>query len=47
MTIYHYIGYYIGSLIVLVCQFRGDRPSLPNDRASFLEDLQQAGVNYR
>jgi hypothetical protein len=40
MTIYHYIGYYIGSLIVLLR--KGDRP--PNDPATFLEDLQQAGV---
>ena len=44
MTIYHYLGYYIGSLIVVLR--KGDRPPFPNDPTTLLEDLQQAGVSY-
>lgn len=43
MTIYHYIGYYIGSLIIVFRNSKSDR--LPQDSATFLEDLQQAGVS--
>jgi len=53
VTIYHYLGYYIGSLIVLLrngdfaSATLRDRPPLPDDPATFLEELQQAGVSYR
>ncbi len=60
MTIYHYIGYYIGSLIIVLRNSKGDAASatlrvreacrtayrLSNDSATFLEDLEQAGVSY-
>ena len=52
MTIYHYIGYYIGSLIIVLRNSKSDaasatlRDRLSNDSATFLEDLEQAGVSY-